>query len=297
MIDTHLHILPDMDDGPRTMQEALQLARVLVREGVECAVATPHYNDEYPRYSAAEVRERVKELQEELKRHSIRLRLFAGHEVLIKPGLVEDVLSGRVATLNESRYLLLELWNNGWIPETERVIFELQICGIVPVIAHPERYRIFQKEPARLADLLQRGVVTQITASSLLGMQGSTVRRTAEALLKSGLIHCIASDAHSMQVRPPDLARGLQQAEQLLGRARVQQMTEVYPAMIVNNSAWEDHVVPSVPTITGPVEAWKHISHKLAAVSVTRSTQRGPFFSRWGVAKKTPLNTRKYKML
>ncbi|HZR42603.1 MAG TPA: CpsB/CapC family capsule biosynthesis tyrosine phosphatase [Ktedonobacteraceae bacterium] len=238
MIDTHLHILPGIDDGPETMQEALMLARTLVHEGVDCAVATPHYNDEFPRYSASEIRARVKELQQELDRYDIPLRVLAGHEALIKPGLVEDVLTGRIATLNGSRYLLLELWNSGWIPETERVIFELQICGIIPVIAHPERYRVFQKDPVRLASLLQRGVVTQLTAGSLLGMQGSTTRRTAELLLKSGLIHCIASDAHSMRLRAPGISEGLLRAENLLDGARVRQMTEVYPAVIVNNGTW-----------------------------------------------------------
>src|SRR5437588_4959303 len=90
VIDTHLHILPGVDDGPETMQEALALARVLVREGIHSAIATPHYNDEFPKCSAAEIRERVHDVQQALERHDIPLRLFAGHEVLIKPGLVED---------------------------------------------------------------------------------------------------------------------------------------------------------------------------------------------------------------
>src|SRR5258706_5950742 len=126
MIDTHLHILPGVDDGPETMQEALALAQALVRESIHIAVATPHYNDEFPQRSAAEIRERVNDLQQELDRHGIPLRLFAGHEALIKPGLVEDIQAGRLATLNGSRYLLLELWSGTWIPETEQVIFELR---------------------------------------------------------------------------------------------------------------------------------------------------------------------------
>src|SRR5437016_10267223 len=109
MIDTHLHILPGVDDGPETIQQSLSLARTLVEEGIHSAIATPHYNDEFPRRSAAEIRERVSVVQQELDRQEIPLRLFAGHEVLIKPGLVEDIQAGRVATLNGSRYLLLEL--------------------------------------------------------------------------------------------------------------------------------------------------------------------------------------------
>src|SRR5260221_11093398 len=139
MIDTHLYILPNVDDGPETMEEAVALARVLVQEGIHTAIATPHHNDLFPRRSAAEIKERVNELQHVLDCLGIPLRLFAGHEVLIKPGLVDDIQTGRLATLNGSRYLLLELWNNAWLPETERVIFELLAFGIVPVIALVER--------------------------------------------------------------------------------------------------------------------------------------------------------------
>src|SRR5947207_13680121 len=103
MIDTHLHILPGVDDGPETMQESLALARVLVQEGVHTAVATPHYNDEFPLRSAAEVQERVHELQQILNHQGIALRLFAGHEALINPGLVEAIRTGQFARRSVNR--------------------------------------------------------------------------------------------------------------------------------------------------------------------------------------------------
>lgn len=234
MIDTHLHILPGVDDGPITLEEAIALARVLVQEGVHTAVVTPHYNDEFPRRSASEIRERVYDLQQVFDRCAIALHLLAGHEVLIKPGLVEDIHAGRLATLNGSRYLLLELWSTSWVPATEQVIFELMASGITPIIAHIERYAIFQKDPQLLATLLHQGVLTQLTASSLVGLQGKTTGRVAENYLKKGLVHFIASDAHSLHKRPPKVAQGLQRAVQLLGQARVHQMTEVNPATMLN---------------------------------------------------------------
>jgi len=235
MIDTHLHILPGVDDGPETMEESLALALALVQEGIYAAIATPHYNDEFPHRSAAEIRERVYDMQNVLDRHRIPLRLFAGHEVLIKPGLVEDAQAGRLATLNGSRYLLLELWNSAWLPETERVIFELRAVGIIPILAHVERYRTIQKDPNRLVALLGQGVLAQLTASSLSGLWGKTVRLTAETLLKKGLIQCIASDAHGLQKRPPSVYEGLQCAAKLLDKAYIQHMIEIRPAAIVNN--------------------------------------------------------------
>lgn len=235
MIDTHLHILHGIDDGPETMQESLSLAHALVQEGIRAAFATPHYNDDYPQRPAGEIQSRVNDLQQQLDRNGIPLRLFAGHEARIRPGLVEDIQAGRLATLNNSRYLLLELWNSAWIPETERVIFTLRANGIVPIIAHPERYRAIQRDPARLVALIRQGVLAQLTASSLIGMQGKTIRRCAETLLKNGLIHFIASDAHGLRRRPPGVLDGLHRAGRILGTDRVYQMIETQPAAIIDN--------------------------------------------------------------
>src|SRR6266568_8445993 len=235
MIDTHLHILPGIDDGPETIEESIALARVLVQEGIHSAFATPHYNDEFPRRSAMEIQARVNDMQRVLDGQNIPLQLFAGHEALIGPGLIEDIQAGRLATLNRSRYLLLELWNNSWLPETERVIFELRAFGITPILAHPERYRVFQKELDRLGLLLRQGVLVQITASSLVGMQGRTAQRTAEKLLKRGVVHFIASDAHGLHRRPPVIAQSLCQAVQLIGQVKTQQLIEGWPMVIINN--------------------------------------------------------------
>lgn len=235
MIDIHLHILPGVDDGPATIEQMLVLARSLVQEGVHSAVATPHYNDEFPRRSAAEIQERVFAAQRDLDRYDIPLRLFPGHEVLIQPGLVADIRAGRIATLNGSRYLLLELWNSMWLPETDRVIFELRASGIIPVIAHVERYRAIQQDHSKLQALLRQGALAQLTASSLMGMQGKTAKQCAKLLLKKGLIHCIASDAHGLQKRPPALAMSLQAAVRQIGQERVYQMIEVCPAAILKN--------------------------------------------------------------
>lgn len=235
MIDTHLHILPGIDDGPETREEAIALARALVQEGINAAVATPHFNDLFPQRSAAEIKERVNDLQQVLDRQGIPLRLFSGHEALIKPGLVHDIQAGRLATLNGGRYLLLELWNNTWLPETEQLIFELRAFGIIPIIAHPERYRAIQQNPDHLLMLLEQGVLAQLTVGSLLGMQGKTTRKCAETLLKKGYVQCIASDAHSIKRRMPDVDRGLQRATELLGQTAVSLLIETYPTAIIND--------------------------------------------------------------
>jgi protein-tyrosine phosphatase len=236
LIDIHLHILPGVDDGPETMDQMLALAHALVQEGIHGAIATPHCNDEFPRLSAAEIQSRVYDVQRMLDRYAIPLRLFPGPEVLIKPGLVGDIQAGRIATLNSSRYLLLELWNSTWLPGiAKRVIAELRAVGIIPVLAHVERYLAIQQDHSRLSTLLQQGALAQVTASSLAGMQGKSTRRCAEALLNKGLVHFLASDAHGRHKRPPGVTAGLQAATRLLGHERVYQMVEVWPMTILQN--------------------------------------------------------------
>lgn len=238
MIDTHLHILPGVDDGPKTIEEAVALAKILVQNGIHTAVATPHYNDLFPQRSALEIKERVTELQQVLHDRDIPLCLYSGHEALIKPGLIDDIQTGRLATLNESRYLLLELWNDSWLPATERVIFELRAFGITPILAHPERSRIFEKDLGRLTSLLRQGVLVQITASSLVGMQGRTAQRTAELLLKGGMVHCIASDAHGLHRRISAIEPSLRQVVRLIGEVKTQELIEDCPSMIIHNVAY-----------------------------------------------------------
>jgi protein-tyrosine phosphatase len=239
VIDIHLHILPGVDDGPETMDQMLALAHALVQEGIHGAIATPHCNDEFPRLSAAEIQSRVYDVQRMLDRYAIPLRLFPGQEVLIKPGLVGDIQAGRIATLNSSRYLLLELWNSTWLPGiAKRVIAELRAAGIIPVLAHVERHLAIQQDHSRLSTLLQQGALAQVTASSLAGMQGKATRRCAEALLKKGLIHFLASDAHGLHIRPPGVTAGLQAATRLLGHERVYQMVEVWPMTVLHNKSF-----------------------------------------------------------
>ena len=115
------------------------------------------------------------------------------------------------------------------------MIFELRAFGVVPVLAHPERYWVIQQDSGRLAALLERGVLAQLTAGSLVGLQGNTARKCAETLLKRGLIHCIASDAHGPGRRPPAIKQSMQIAGRILGQVQARQLIETWPAALVRN--------------------------------------------------------------
>ncbi len=129
------------------------------------------------------------------------------------------------------------------MPETERVIFDLRVLGIVPLLAHPERYVAIQQDSNRLKALIEMGILAQLTAGSLIGMQGKTARKCAETLLKRGLIHCIASDAHGPGRRPPAILQGMQAAERIVDRVQIERLIEAYPAAMLQNRSLD--VVPT----------------------------------------------------
>ena len=145
--------MPGIDDGPETLQESLALAEALVQEGIRVAVATPHYNDEFVHSSAAEVQGRVYELKRELDRHNIPLCIFAGHEALIQPGLVEDIQAGRIATLNGSRYLLLELMQGNSARLCAETLLKKGLIHCIGSDAHG-----LHKRPPRVTDGLRRAI-------------------------------------------------------------------------------------------------------------------------------------------
>ncbi len=227
MIDLHNHILPGVDDGAGTLEDALAMARALVEQGVSAVCCTPHTTDWATAGDAARIRERVAELQTQTP-----LKLLPGSEAHITPTLAAEVSAGNVATLNGSHYVLLEFPYDSLPPGYERVIFELQAQGYRPVIAHPERITPIADDPAILFQLVRRGCLAQLTAMSLSGGFGARLRETSELMLEHGLIHAIASDAHGVDARLLALAPARVAAERLVG-PRTAALFDTNPAAIV----------------------------------------------------------------
>jgi protein-tyrosine phosphatase len=212
MIDLHTHLLPGIDDGPGSMPEALEMARIAVGDGIATVVCTPHM---HPRYPTAPERAltATAALQTELDAHGIPLRVVPGGEIALEwlPRMSDDDL--RAASLGGTgRWLLLEPPWRGWPLQLPRVIDDLQIRGFDVLLAHPERLEGVQSNPDRMRDLVGRGALVQLTADSFLGEHGPRARAVAQALLRNGFAHVLASDAHSARWRPPVLAGGLRAA-------------------------------------------------------------------------------------
>lgn len=207
MIDLHFHCLPGIDDGPKTFDEAIALCRAAADQGVESIVATPHVlRAPWVNEEPAERDGLVLRLNDLL---GGRPAILAGCEYTLSSEMLELVergSSGPLTGLNRGRYLLLELPPDASLRAAERAFHELVLLDVTPVVAHPERHRLFRKDPGELARLVRGGAAAQLTAGSLLGEFGDAARSAARDLLDLGLATLVASDAHDLVRRPPRLA-------------------------------------------------------------------------------------------
>lgn len=201
MIDLHCHILPEVDDGAKHMTESLEMARKAVDEGITAIVATPHHKHEKYDNEGEIIQKRVKELQEALDKEEIPLQILPGQEVRLYGELLQDYENGAVIPLNNSSYILLEFPSNHVPRFAEQLIFDLQMKGLTPIIAHPERNAEIVESPDILYKLIKKGAIAQVTAGSLTGRFGKKIQKFSFDLIDARLVHVVASDAHNVKNR------------------------------------------------------------------------------------------------
>jgi protein-tyrosine phosphatase len=206
MIDLHSHILPGLDDGSRTVDDARALARRAAAEGVTAIAATPHVRSDYPT-RPEEMERGVSRLREDFLREGIDVEVLPGGEVdLGMLATLDDDALRRFTLAQSGRYLLLEFPYRGWPAGLEETVYGLGLRGILPVLAHPERNREVQSDPARLSESVRLGALVQLTAASVDGRIGRSSQTAASKLLELGLAHVLASDAHTPEIREAGLA-------------------------------------------------------------------------------------------
>jgi protein-tyrosine phosphatase len=206
VIDLHAHILPGLDDGAASIEEARELARRAAAEGVTAIAATPHVRDDYPT-TVAQMEEGVERLRADFEAQRLDVEVLPGAEIAFErlPQIGEADLH-RFSLGGGGRYLLLEFPYSGWPARLYAHLASVRAAGLVPVLAHPERNREVLAEPERLEGAVDEGALVQLTAASLDGRLGPATQRTAFELLTRGLVHLVASDAHGPSIRESGLA-------------------------------------------------------------------------------------------
>lgn len=235
MIDLHSHILPGVDDGAADLEMSLRIAKKYVENGYEKVVATPHYIEGTRKHSSLELLEKLEELNAAIQVEGLDLKVLPGNEIYISPSTVSDIVSGQALTLNNSRFVLLELPSNDVPKYTDTIIYELQIKGYFPIVSHPERNARIIDNPNILHSMLEKGALTQMNLQSLEGMYGKSAMETAQVLLKHNMIHFAATDTHSDGRRSPETRRMLKLLESKVGKETYWRIVYENPEKVIMN--------------------------------------------------------------
>jgi protein-tyrosine phosphatase len=247
VIDLHAHLIPGVDDGAETLEQALELCRRAAAEGCTALVATPHRRrDQWPDLPRRELATRLEALRAALGPEP---EVLLGSETRVDSELCRELDRGdgeAAIELGGSRTLLLELEPHGLGPDPVALVGELAARGFRALVAHPEHVPFLRREPELAAALVEAGAFLQVTAMSVTGELGRPARDVADALFDAGLVHVVASDAHRPHWRPTGLARARARIVERWGEGVAEAVTAGNPRALLAD-------LPLLPPCVAPL--------------------------------------------
>ncbi len=261
MIDLHCHILPGLDDGAKNLEEAVEMAKIAEKEGIERIVATPHlFRENFLNEGLGIIEEKRKELSRALEANDIHVELLSGAEVHIAHNLMEEIKKNRnYLVVNRSSYMFVEFPSRHVFSGYKELFFELMSESIIPVIAHPERNSVFVRNPSFLYDLVQMGSLAQANSGSLYGMYGREVEQAACRFLEMNLIHFIGSDGHNTNTLAPRLSEARERTERIIGKKGAMALVKDNPGAVL-----EDKEIPYQPEAVNPSKKERRVPLKIS---------------------------------
>lgn len=237
MIDIHAHIIPGIDDGADSLNTAVAMARDAWNSGVRAVVATPHCAKPGGKsnFYSQELLGWLERLQKIIWQQGIELKLYPGMEIFVTSDFASQLESGKFLSLAGSRYLLVEFYfdeSPSFIEETLALIWN---CGLVPVLAHPERYYCVQWDPGMAASWADYGCVLQLNRGSIQGKLGMPAQKSAWELLQMGKAHVVASDAHGSVSRRMELKSVMLELGEKLSWSYASKLLVENPRSILRN--------------------------------------------------------------
>jgi len=254
MIDIHSHVLPGFDDGLKSLEEAVRLSQLMTSGGVTTLFVTPHITGAPDLENSRRIESSMASLQAALDERGAPLRFLPGAEVAPTMDLLDWLDRGFPILLGTSgRYLLLDCPPNAIPPGLGRLVFALQTRRVTPILAHPERGLSVQQKPDSIEALVENGLLTQISARSILGRHGKAAKDTARVLLRHHWVHFVASDSHSISSHEPLLPLAAQALIELIGRDEVLELTQRNGARV---AAGEEVPTNPLPYKAGAGTSW-----------------------------------------
>jgi protein-tyrosine phosphatase len=230
--DIHCHVLPGIDDGAKTWEDSLEMARLAVADGITTIVATPHQLGTLGAASVDEIRELTAELNNRLQDEEIPLSVLPGAEVRIESDLVSLIADGEVLTLGDHRrHVLVELPHELYLP-MDLLLHNLSVRRITAILAHPERNQGLLRQQDLVPKLVDAGCLMQITAGSLCGVMGPAVQQMAEWMVAEGYVHFVSTDAHGPRTRRPLMGSAFDRLLELVDEQTAEDLCCRYPMRV-----------------------------------------------------------------
>lgn len=235
MIDMHSHILPSIDDGATSVDEAFKLIDEAKNVGFETIVLTPHYIEGYYEANIAKREVLLKSIEDNLKAKEIDVDLYLGNEIYTSENIVNLLEAGKASTINNTSYILFEFPLNQEPMFLYNVIYEMMQNKLVPILAHPERYTFVQQNPQLVYDLIQRGVLMQANYGSIIGLYGKKAQIIVKKLLQNNMIHFLGSDVHRESTIYPKIPKILSELDKLISEDKIEELTTINPKLVLQN--------------------------------------------------------------
>lgn len=239
MIDIHSHIIPNVDDGARSVEETFNILKEAQEAGFTDVILTSHFLLNYYETNAQELIFWKEKLQEVLKKQGTKINLHSGMEIYITNQMEELLENKKILTLANSRYMLIELPLATNVKYFDYVVYYLEAKGIKPIIAHPERYKCVQKDPDIVEEYIEKGCLIQCNYGSIVNLYGREAEKTIKTLLKKKQVHFLGSDVHRENGTYLIILDAIKKIRKIIGENKINEITTINPKKILQNEEWQ----------------------------------------------------------
>ena len=239
MIDIHSHIIPNVDDGARSVEETFNILKEAQEAGFTDVILTSHFLLNYYETNAQELIFWKEKLQEVLKKQGTKINLHSGMEIYITNQMEELLENKKILTLANSRYMLIELPLATNVKYFDYVVYYLEAKGIKPIIAHPERYKCVQKDPDIVEEYIEKGCLIQCNYGSIVNLYGGEAEKTIKTLLKKNQVHFLGSDVHRENGTYLIILDAIKKIRKIIGENKINELTTINPKKILQNEEWQ----------------------------------------------------------
>ena len=239
MIDIHSHIIPNVDDGARSVEETFNILKEAQEAGFTDVILTSHFLLNYYKTNAQELIFWKEKLQEVLKKQGTKINLHSGMEIYITNQMEELLENKKILTLANSGYMLIELPLATNVKYFDYVVYYLEAKGIKPIIAHPERYKCVQKDPDIVEEYIEKGCLIQCNYGSIVNLYGREAEKTIKTLLKKNQVHFLGSDVHRENGTYLIILDAIKKIRKIIGENKINELTTINPKKILQNEEWQ----------------------------------------------------------